>query len=395
MPRARRRVFWRRRGRAPRAYGDFRDFESVGGGIEALIVPGDKYATTDCIIAEKLANDRLRELQEAKRNKVLLGTARSVRLQEFAAHHLAEKTRSGRFTDQWLQAVELHLRTATEFFGRERELSSIRVADVQRFVAHLRTIPNGRGKTLTDGAVRKYLNSLSNLYRRAIAEESATFNPVSALMEKPTARMEEAKWLEVDQAARLLESAQTCETRADMRAIPFMYSLLATFLLTGGRKAEVLGLQVGDIDFDRKTVTFRPNRWRRLKTATAHRVIPLWPQLEEILREHVSGEHVVGSLLFPSSRLDHEGMVVDLRKALDRIAARAGWQPGEIRTKIFRHSYCAARLQTLDNGAPVAPYTVSRELGHSSTTMVEKVYSHLGRVRHRAEAVEYRLAAVK
>jgi hypothetical protein len=48
-------------------------------------------------------------------------------------------------------------------------------------------------------------------------------------------------------------------------------------------------------------------------------------------------------------------------------------------------------LRTLDNGAPVAPYTVSRELGHSSTRMIEAVYSHLGQVRHRSDVVEYRL----
>jgi hypothetical protein len=48
-------------------------------------------------------------------------------------------------------------------------------------------------------------------------------------------------------------------------------------------------------------------------------------------------------------------------------------------------------LQTLDAGKPVAVYTVSRELGHSSTGMVEGVYSHLGDVRHRADVVEYRL----
>jgi integrase len=58
---------------------------------------------------------------------------------------------------------------------------------------------------------------------------------------------------------------------------------------------------------------------------------------------------------------------------------------------MFRHSYCAARLQTLDNGAPVGPSTVARELGHGSTAMVEKVYSHLGTLRHRSEVVEYRV----
>lgn len=39
----------------------------------------------------------------------------------------------------------------------------------------------------------------------------------------------------------------------------------------------------------------------------------------------------------------------------------------------------------------MSPYTVSRELGHGSLQMVEKVYSHLGVVRHRSPAVEYRV----
>ena len=84
-------------------------------------------------------------------------------------------------------------------------------------------------------------------------------------------------------------------------------------------------------------------------------------------------------------------MLTDTRKLMDHVAARAGWKSGEIRTKMFRHTYCAARLQTLDGGAPVSPFTVSRELGHTSPAMVQHVYSHLGAVRHRSEVVEYRI----
>ena len=58
---------------------------------------------------------------------------------------------------------------------------------------------------------------------------------------------------------------------------------------------------------------------------------------------------------------------------------------------MFRHTYCAARLQTLDAGAPVSVYTVAKELGHGGESMVRRVYGHLGQVRHRAEVVEYRV----
>ncbi len=65
-------------------------------------------------------------------------------------------------------------------------------------------------------------------------------------------------------------------------------------------------------------------------------------------------------------------------------------EAGEIRSKMFRHTYCAARRQTLDGGAPVSTFTVAREMGHGGEAMVRLVYGHLGQVRHRSEAVEYR-----
>ena len=47
-------------------------------------------------------------------------------------------------------------------------------------------------------------------------------------------------------------------------------------------------------------------------------------------------------------------------------------------------------MQTLDNGAPVSPFTVMKELGHSSLKMIEEVYGHLQDERHRSDVVEYR-----
>jgi hypothetical protein len=47
-------------------------------------------------------------------------------------------------------------------------------------------------------------------------------------------------------------------------------------------------------------------------------------------------------------------MLTDVRKLLDRVAKWSGWNLGEIRTRLFRHTDCAARLQTLDAVAPVS-----------------------------------------
>jgi integrase len=394
MARRRQRIYWRERGGARRAYGDFRDYADVGGGLQALVVPGEQRAATDPHAAEVLAAQRLNELdalRARRRAGALHQLPKQVTLATFAGEHLVKKAEAGKVTARWLEENQHFLSRAAAYFGAERDLSSITVDDVTRWAGRLlHSRPTGRrSRAMSGGTVRHHLNALSNLFRRAQAEGYVPpgYNPVAAMLEKPTARRQEAKWLEVHDAALLLEAART-----HRRACP----LLATFLLTGGRESEVLGLEVGDVSFDRKTVTFRPNDWRRLKTAASFRTLPLWPQLEKILRPYVfAANRPPSRLLFPSYRTGQEAMVTDFRKLLDAVAVRAGWKPGEIRSKMFRHSYCAARLQTLDQGAPVSEYTVARELGHGGDSMVKRVYGHLGRVRHRSKVVEYRVSQHK
>jgi integrase len=389
---AKSRIFWRTQGGERRAYADFR---GIGGGREALIVAGESRATTDPLIAEKLVANRLSELQAEKRNGVLLGVKRKAKPSAFVAEHLVQKAKSGRFSDTWLADSERMLTIAIKFFGSERDLATIAVTDVQSWINDLATHTNKRGGTLGGGAIRHHLNVLSNVYKRAQSEGCVPpgFNPCAAIIDKPSGNREEARWLEVHEAALLLESARTYTAKRAAAAMPFIYPLIATYILTGGRESEVLGLEVQDVNFERKTITFRPNDWRRLKTRTSHRTVPLWPQLEAILKNYLRGGDAprVGGLLFPSHRLLRAGMVTDFRKALDAVAERAGWKEGEVRSKAFRHTYCAARLQTLDNGAPVSIYTVGKEMGHGGEALVKRVYGHLGTVRHRSEVVEYRV----
>ncbi len=44
-------IFWRN----GRAYGDFRDYKDVGGGREALAIPGSTWGTTDEVTAKTLS----------------------------------------------------------------------------------------------------------------------------------------------------------------------------------------------------------------------------------------------------------------------------------------------------------------------------------------------------
>lgn len=441
MPRKREsRIYTRKRGGWLRYYVDLRDYADVlrpgESNRQALNPDGEKLATDNPDVAKKLAAGRVEELERRRRSKHLLGIKRETTLARYSAYHLDQKAASDTFTESWLEQAELHLRSAIEFFGAGRALDTIGVQDIQRWAADLAQRPGRRpGRCpkcgarklalsglvascakcentwrvtpLSGGSRRKYLNSLSNLYRRAQGEGYVPpgFNPIASLMDKPRARQEEARWMEVQEAALLLEAARLFVPDRPEVAMPYAFPILATFLLTGGREKEVLGLEWDDVSFDRKTVTFRPNRWRRLKTTTSRRVVQLWPQLQYILQDYLASlPGPPGRLLFPSIRVPllegeranaerekAENMITDVRKLLDAVAGKCGWQEGEIRTRRFRHTYCAARIQTLDNGAPVSLYTVARELGHGGLALVHRVYSHLGEIRHRSEVVEYRV----
>lgn len=131
----------------------------------------------------------------------------------------------------------MHLRAALEFFG-DRELHTIDVVAVQEYAAHLTTL-RSRGKPLGPGSRRKYLNSLSNLFRRAAAEGymSPGFNPVSALMDKPQDCQSEARWLEVHEAALFLEASRLYQPdRVDGIPPEMLHAIVATYLLTGGKR---------------------------------------------------------------------------------------------------------------------------------------------------------------
>ncbi len=81
---------------------------------------------------------------------------------------------------------------------------------------------------------------------------------------------------------------------------------------------------------------------------------------------------------------------VRLRHGSIQATVREAGISKHVTTHTFRHTYAATRIQTLDHGAPVSPYTVMRELGHRSLKLIEETYGHLQNRRSRSDVVEYR-----
>ncbi|MEQ9569960.1 MAG: hypothetical protein RLN75_07190, partial [Longimicrobiales bacterium] len=60
--------------------------------------------------------------------------------------------------------------------------------------------------------MRKSVNSMSNMYARALSERYVPSNPVSDMYAEPTEPKREAAFLTAHEAALLLESARTFQT---------------------------------------------------------------------------------------------------------------------------------------------------------------------------------------
>lgn len=400
------RVYWRMRSYGMAAYADFRDYADVGAGQQALIAEGDDRPTSDPDVATRLVAQKLEELENARKllanPQFLITTRLPQELAEYAKRHMELKGESGGYDEDWLEQVQMHLEAACDLLGARTLLPTITVAEISdKFLRGLdgwvarRNRRKGRqARPLGPGSRRKYLNSLSNLLGRAVSEGVIQFNAVALLKDKPKGKKGSPRWFEVDKAALILEAARQYQPNQlkQKQSLPYLYPVVAALLLTGGRLAEVLGLEVDDVNFYRETVRFQTNEWRTLKTEDSERTGRLWPQLAEILQEYLSGPYAPrGRLLFPAYGVAKEQMIGDIRRPLDRAMTAIGYAPGAVRPKAFRHTFCSARLQTIDSGMPVSPFTVSVEMGHGGFDMVKKVYGHLGTIRQRREHVEYRV----
>ncbi len=379
---------------ADRGYrADFRAFADAGGGREALVPPGEPWATGDPVVAQQLAQRRVKTLlarRQARRDGRVL---EDPRLADFMETHLGRKEKRPRIAESTVARDRLGLENLLAF-APEIRLSAI---DVRHLCAYVR---RRRADGRAEQTILNEVHAFSNLWMYAKAEGIVQGdNPVPAAkeLERLEPSPHEAVWLETGEAARLLEAARAIDMDPHAKHCRCLHPVLAAFLLTGGRKQEVLGLERADLDIDGGWMYFRPNRWRGLKSKHSRRSVPLWPQLQQILEDYLMRRHLAGALLFPSHRRRAERPYVGLDGGLAAAVERAEIEkPVTLHT--LRHTYTAHRLYTVEGGAPVSVWDVACELGHRDIGMIERVYGHVLRDRDRrgtrGEAVRYEVAKV-
>ena len=361
-------------------YGDFRNYADVGGAQEALKPEGSSGATADQGQATLLFARRLEYLQ-ARRVGRIPAPAAPVLVPTMTAYlnrHGELKAADGRARSATIARERVRLATIAEWWGDPR-LDAIGLRQLNELKLRLK----GRAAQ----TVCHYLNAVSSLLQSAVSDGYMPYN-VAQGAKRPQVRRGEVPYLESADGFKLLVAAGELDESPEYRGVRPLKALVGTALLTGARRSELLALLVGDVDFDAGVVHFRPNaHYGDRKSRHAVRKVPLWPQLRAILVP-VAGDQAPGGLLFPAR---DGGPLTDVREALAQAFTRAKVaKPAGKAWHLFRHTYTALRLQTLDNGAPVSLWTVTKELGHGSVTMIERTYGHLLETRERLPVVEYR-----
>jgi len=147
-------------------------------------------------------------------------------------------------------------------------------------------------------------------------------------------------------------------------------------LATGARRGELLNLRWSDVNVKRGTLTFHQTK------NGERRAVPLIGDALEVLTQHVKGQHLDTSLVFPDSTGTRP---VGMREAFEWAVKRAGIV--NFRFQDCRHT--AASYLAM-NGASLAE--IAEVLGHKTLAMVKR-YAHLSEA-HTAGVVARMNAAI-
>ena len=427
-----------------RWYADFSAYRTILGRPEvrvALKPAGQGRATTDAEEAYRIA--------EARESDLILGLhvretgdpkaqRKRTTFSELVPVHLKGEDQVGEIGRQHRAELQQRMETAAEYFegiglSRPEEVTPLNVEEYRDWLLerprdYFSAKSLGRDpkseRTLGPQTVIHYLNALSKLYSTASKGRyvPAGYNPVSEA-KRPKLPTKEAPWLTVVEAAAVLETARRLYGDHSSGSVPFMYELVATLLLTGADLGPVRTMRIKDVDFEGRRIHIPLHTEDRagLKTEYREREIPLWDQLAEILKPYVKWRKTNlpgGRLLFPEPRGDggpkHKDFSTDPLKRTQAAveagygaeffadaAERIGRSAFKLRSKCFRHSYCAARLRTYEETrdsasgrivwVAVPKDTVAREMGHGGHDMVNNRYGHQSH-NPLKPVVEYRIA---
>jgi len=236
--------------------------------------------------------------------------------------------------------------------------------------SHVQAWVSGESKRgLAASTLRTRLNYVQMAFRAAVADRVIPVSPAVG-MKPPRQRRSDA-------SMRILTENQA---RAVLEVAGGFRPFVEVCLFAGLRLGEAAGLQVGDINFLRRTIDVHhqvqgaTNKAARLVPPKygSERTVFVPAALVDSLAAHVAREGVVDAedqlFLTPLQRLWHRNNAGDEFRRI-RDAAGLG---GDVTLHTLRHTFAS---NLIAQGCDVV--TVQRALGHAQPSVTLNVYSHL------------------
>lgn len=244
------------------------------------------------------------------------------------------------------------------YFG-DKPVGQITKADILAFRTHLGKLPGRSGNTMSN----KRINGILGPLKQVLAEAAELHGFVSQVTTvKPLkVRKTDIEPFTLDEVQKILANA-----RPDYR------DYFAVRFFTGMRTGEIHGLKWEYVDFEHRLIlvreTFVLGEDEYTKTDGSQREI----RMNQVVFEALQRQHAATSKLSEYVFCNREGKPLDNDNFTDRV-----WYP------LLRHLGLRSRrpYQTRHTSATLwlasgeAPEWIARQLGHSSTEMLFRVYS--------------------
>lgn len=276
------------------------------------------------------------------------------------------------FANQWFTENEITWRRSYKITQRgaldkyilphfgDKTVGALTKADVLAFRAEISKLA-GRGKSATLSARR--VNAVMKPLRQILNEAADRYNFNTAFRNIKPLRIKRSDVLpfNMDEVQRILQT-----TRTDFR------NYFAVRFFTGMRTGEAHGLKWKYIDFGRRLILVRESivlgEEDELKTDGSCRDI----QMSQLVFDALEAQHKVTGDRSEYVFCNQAGNPIDNKNFINRV-----WSPllrhlGFVHRKAYQMRHTAATLW-LASGE--APEWIARQLGHTSTEMLFRVYS--------------------
>lgn len=235
---------------------------------------------------------------------------------------------------------------------------------VTEFFRRLETRTRMVGRGIKKVGVKKstivtYRSKLNRFFQWLENKKYIRKNPFS-MMEYPDVRYEDRKFLSRQDIQKIFTALALGLVQQDAFIQRRNLAIFATLLYTGIRKGELLGLQVTDLDLQRRELTVRAETSK----SRLRRIIPISSELMKLLRDYLSERirrKLTTPFIFASSAHDDRLSADGLKHLTETVQRTSGVK---FHLHQLRHTFA---VNMLNNGSDIAK--LKQLLGHRDIRM--------------------------